>query len=260
MLLSDKTNVSALIGDHCAHPLLLGLANIHMSTHLKPSSDAFLLAALLPIPKFIHKNKCMCGVLLDCLLHECLNTVLEPLKQAAHIRIMMNDPLGNLQLCYTPLVSYVVDTPEACMLAAVGGKTSLVMTAMYLQFGDSFQHPPRMKRFTLQQLQGIDVNPDDFKEYFKAAQKHCLNGVSKPFFHNWPLSDPSQFFTPEALHDWHKLSWDHDIKWAINIISAKELDFRFSVLQPSTGYRHFGEGISHLTKSLAGCNEMYSSI
>ena len=42
--------------------------------------------------------------------------------------------------------------------------------------------------------------------------------------------------------------WDHDIKWAINIIGAKELDFRFSVLQPSTGYRYFGEGISHLTK------------
>ena len=87
----------------------------------------------------------MCGVLLDRLLHECLNTVLDPLKQAARIGIMMNDPLGNLRLCYTPLVSYVVDTPEACMLAAVGGKTSLVTTAMYLQFGDSFQHAPQTK-------------------------------------------------------------------------------------------------------------------
>lgn len=116
------------------------------------------------------------------LLHECLNTVLKPLKQAARIGIMMNDPLGNLWLCYMPLISYIVDTPEVCMLAAVGGKTSPVTTAMYLQFGDSFQHPPWTKQFTLQQLQGIDVNPDDFKEYFKAAQKHCLNGVSKPFF------------------------------------------------------------------------------
>jgi len=142
MLSSDKTNISTLVGDHCAHPLLLGLANIHMLTCLKLSSDAFLLAALLPIPKFIHKNKCMCSVLSDCLLHKCLDIVLEPLKQAAHLGIMMNDPSGNLWLCYTPLVSYVVDTPEACMLAAVGGKTSPVTTVMYKQFGDSFHHPP----------------------------------------------------------------------------------------------------------------------
>ena len=162
-----------------------------MSTCLKSSSDAFLLAALLPIPKFIHKNKRMCGLLSDRLLHECLDIVLEPLKQAAHVGIMMNDPLGNLRLCYTPLVSYVVDTPEACMLAAVAGKMSPVTTAMYKQFGDDFRHPPRTKRFTLQQLQDIDVDPDNFEEYFKAAQQHCLNGVAKPFFRNWPLSDPS---------------------------------------------------------------------
>ena len=248
MLSLDKTNISALVGDRCAHPLLLGLANIRMSTRLKLSSDAFLLSALLPIPKFIHKNKRTCGLLSDRLLHECLDIVLEPLKQAARIGIMMNDPLGNLRLCYTPLVSYIVDTPEACMLAAVAGKMSPITTAMYKQFGDSFRHPPRTKGLTLQQLQDIDVNPNDFEEYFKAAQKYRLNGVAKPFFRDWPLSDPSRFFPPEPLHDWHKMFWDHDVKWAINIVSAKELDFRFSVLPPSNGYRHFGEGISHLTK------------
>ena len=157
MLSSDKINISALVSDCCAHPLLLGLANIRMSTHLKLSSDAFLLSALLLIPKFIHKNKCTCGLLSDCLLHECLDIVLEPLKQAARFGIMMNDPLGNLQLCYTPLVSYIVDTPEVCMLAAVAGKTSPIITEMYKQFRDSFQHPPWTKGLTLQQLQDIDV-------------------------------------------------------------------------------------------------------
>ena len=138
MLLSDKMNISALVGDRCAHPLLLGLTNIHMSTRLKLSSDAFLLVTLLPIPKFIHKNKRMCGMLTDHLLHECLDITLEPLKQAACLGIMMNDLLGNLRLCYTPLASYMVDTPKACMLAGVGGKTLPVMTAMYKHFGDNF--------------------------------------------------------------------------------------------------------------------------
>ncbi|KAF8546482.1 hypothetical protein OG21DRAFT_1397664, partial [Imleria badia] len=53
---------------------------------------------------------------------------------------------------------------------------------------------------------------------------------------------------PEALHEWHKRFWDHEVQWAINIVGAAELNFRFSVLQPVTGFRHFGEGISHLKK------------
>ena len=248
MLSSDKMNISALVGDRCAHPLLLGLANIHMLTRLKLSSDAFLLIALLPIPKFIHKNKRMHGMLTNHLLHECLDITLELLKQAACLSIMMNDPLGNLRLCFTPLASFMVDTPEVCMLTGVGGKTSAVTTAMYKHFGDNFQHPPRMKMFTLQQLENIDVDPDNLEQYFKAAQEYCLNGVPRPFYHNWAFSDPSQFFTPEALHQWHKFLWDHDIKWCINIVGAAELDFHFSVLQPSIGYSHFGEGISNLMK------------
>ncbi|KAG2096724.1 uncharacterized protein F5147DRAFT_778233 [Suillus discolor] len=57
ILSSDKTCITALSGDRVAHPLLISLTNIHMDIHLKSSSNAFLLAALLPVPKFIHKNK-----------------------------------------------------------------------------------------------------------------------------------------------------------------------------------------------------------
>ncbi|KAF9232757.1 hypothetical protein BU15DRAFT_67191 [Melanogaster broomeanus] len=157
--------------------------------------------------------------------------------QAARIGIMMNDPVGNLRLCYKPLACYIVNTPEACMLAGVRGKTSPVMTAMYKQFD-----------FTLDQLQAINADPENLEQYFKAAQFYHLNGVNRPFWRDWPLSDPSKFFNPEVLHHWHKGSWDHDVKWSINIVGKKELDFRFSILQPVTGYRHFGEGISHLKK------------
>ncbi|KAG2089232.1 uncharacterized protein F5147DRAFT_529159, partial [Suillus discolor] len=75
----DKTCITSLSGDHVAHPLLISLANIHMDTRLKSSSNAFLLTALLPVVKFIHKNKRMRGVLQDRLIHHCLDIVLEPL-------------------------------------------------------------------------------------------------------------------------------------------------------------------------------------
>ncbi|KAG1879921.1 hypothetical protein F4604DRAFT_1880050 [Suillus subluteus] len=85
ILSSDKTNISALTGDRVAHPLLISLANIFMKTCAKMTSDSFLLTALLPVPKFIHKNRRMRGILEDRLIHQCLDIVLELLKQAARV-------------------------------------------------------------------------------------------------------------------------------------------------------------------------------
>ncbi|KAG1812779.1 uncharacterized protein BJ212DRAFT_1233943, partial [Suillus subaureus] len=51
ILSSDKTNISMMTGDRVAHPLLISLTNIHMSTRLKSSSNTFVLTALLPVLK-----------------------------------------------------------------------------------------------------------------------------------------------------------------------------------------------------------------
>ena len=111
ILSSDKTNISVLTGDRIAHPLLISLANIKMATRLKLSSHAFLLAALLPVLKFVHKNKQMKGILEDRLIHQCLDIVLEPLKRAAQVGVMLSNPWGHNRYCFTPLASYIVDTP-----------------------------------------------------------------------------------------------------------------------------------------------------
>ncbi|KJA24333.1 hypothetical protein HYPSUDRAFT_136390 [Hypholoma sublateritium FD-334 SS-4] len=215
---------------------------------MKSSNHAFLLLALLPVPKFIHCKKRIQGLLQDRLIHECLDYVLQPLKTAASIGIMMSDPLGSRCFCFTPLAAYIVDTPESTLLAGVSGKTSSVTMATYKQFGDSFCHEPRTASTTLAQLHSIEaeIDPWSVEEYFEAAMKFRLNGVHRPFWADWPLSDPSVFLTPEPLHHWHKVFWDHDAKWCINAVGAAELDFRFSVLQPHTGLRHFDEGISAL--------------
>ncbi|KAF9224150.1 hypothetical protein BS17DRAFT_766776 [Gyrodon lividus] len=39
--------------------------------------------------------------------------------------------------------------------------------------------------------------------------------------------------------------WD-DMKWCLNAVGEDELDFRFSILQPITSYRHFKDGVSKL--------------
>jgi hypothetical protein len=137
--------------DRMAHPLLISLANIMADFHIKSSNNAFILLALLPVLKFLHKNKKAHGILGDCLMHACLNFVLKPLKIGASIGIMMTDPLSYCRFCFTPCAAYMVDTQEAMMLAGVASKTSHLTLASYKQFSDSFWHQPHMALITLSQ-------------------------------------------------------------------------------------------------------------
>lgn len=251
VLSSDKTNISAKTGNRMAHPLLISLANIDMDTRNKSLNHLFLLLALLPIPTFIHLSKKVQGVLASRLFHACLDIILKPLKIAAQIGIMMTDPLGWRRFCFTPLAAYIVDTPESALISGVGAKTSSVTMATYKQLGDNFRHEPRTASTTLAQLMALEstVNPWSLESYMKESkEKFHLNGVHRPFWRDYPLSDPSVFLTPEPLHHWHKQFWDHDVKWCITALgeNGQEIDFRFSVLKPHTGFRHFKEGISKL--------------
>ena len=249
LLSSDKTTISVMTGDRLAHPLLISLANIKMDYRSKGSHHAFQLLALLPIPKFTEKDKSLRGVFENRVIHECLDFILSPLKMAAKIGVMMNDARGFSRYCFTPLAAYIADTPEAAMLSGVCRKTSHLTLATYKEFGDPHQHTPRIGSDTLTKLQTLATSIDptaDIKAYVHAAKKLRLNGVHLPFWRDWPLADPSIFFPPEPLHHWHKQFWDHDVKWCIHVLGEHEIDFRFSVLQPHTGFRHFREGISKM--------------
>ncbi|KAF9455364.1 hypothetical protein BDZ94DRAFT_1316309 [Collybia nuda] len=251
ILSSDKTNITTMTGGRMAHPLLLSLANINMGFRMKASNNAFVLLALLPVPNFIHPESTVRGMLENRLIHECLDFILQPLKVAAEVGIMMSDPLGQLRYTFTALAAYIVDTPESAVLAGVSVKTSSVTMATYRQLGDSFQHEPRTASTTLAQLADLEtiVNPWDLKEYKKLSlEKYHLNGVHRPFWRDWPMAEPCQFLTPEPLHHWHKMFWDHDAKWCIHAVGGAEIDFRFSILHPHTAYRHFGTGISKLNQ------------
>jgi Plavaka transposase len=237
-----------MTGNRIAHPLLISLANIAMDFRTKASNDLFLLLALLPIPKFIHSDRKVCGVLESRLFHLCLDIILEPLKKATQFGISMEDPLGLSRVCFPSLAAYIVDTPESALVACVAGKTSSVTMASFKQFGDDYRHEPRTPSITLARLHAIEsvVDPWELEAYVKESMKHRLNGVHRPFWRDWPLADPSVFLTSEPLHHWHKQFWDHDVKWCMNAVGKAEFDFRFAVLHPQTGFRHFKEGISSL--------------
>ena len=134
------------------------------------------------------------------------------------------------------------------MLATVGGKTLPITMVMFKQFGDPFHHEPRTCSTTLTQLSVArsKVNPIDIKAFFREAQHFRLNGVHEPFWGDYPLVCPSSFLTPEFLHLLHRESWDHNVKWCINVIGTAEIHFRFSILQPIVGFQHYKSGITRL--------------
>ncbi|KAI6001429.1 hypothetical protein EDD15DRAFT_2158658 [Pisolithus albus] len=95
-------------------------------------------------------------------------------------------------------------------------------------------------------LSRIQCDPNDVERYFALCKDFRLSGVAEPFWRNWPLSDPANFLTPEPLHHWYRKFWDHDVQWCKNALGAPELDFRYSVLHPIVGMRHFKDGITAL--------------
>lgn len=235
-----------MTGNRQAHPVLISCADIDMDFRMKASHHTFLLLAIFPIPKFTEKNPEVRGMLVARLYHECMDIVLEPLKIAARIGIMMDDALGARRYCFTPLAAFIVDTPESNVISCVKQKTSSVTLASYKQLGDEFKHETRTAEHTLALIAKLvaTVDPMNLDEFEKAAKLLGLNGVLSPFWRDWVLAQPPNFLTPEVLHHWHKLFGDHDLKWCIALVGAAEIDFRFSLLRPHTGMRHFKEGIS----------------
>jgi hypothetical protein len=82
-----------------------------MECQMCASSHAFVLLAILPEAHLIAPMEVQ-GVLGNHLFHECMDLVVEPLKTTAHIGIMMSDPVSNHQYCFTPLATFIADTPE----------------------------------------------------------------------------------------------------------------------------------------------------
>ena len=159
-------------GNRMAHPVLISLANIDTRIHSKMSLHAYLLLALLPIAKFIHKSTHVCSLLQDQLIHKVLNVILAPLKTAAAVGVMMSDPVGNLHYCFMLIAAWIADTPEESLLAATGPKVSPVTVATSKQFGDACQHESHTADKTLTAIRTAcsQYSPNDYNNFLKAVR------------------------------------------------------------------------------------------
>ncbi|KAG6855732.1 hypothetical protein H0H87_011534 [Tephrocybe sp. NHM501043] len=164
--------------------------------------------------------------------------------------------------------------PEQHMISCVTASAPPIFLAKATEFDDSTQHPCCTRTSTLQLIKSLYAVHHSWAQldsFICASKKIDLLGVHQPYWcdwgvavganpalvgpftsdPNWGAANPSLFLTPDALHAWHKFFFDHVIKWIVNIIGAKELDYCLSIQQCHIGTQSWPNGISKL-KQLTG--------
>jgi hypothetical protein len=231
----------------------MSLDNIDSRVRKKSSTHSFCLLALLPKVSFPEvKDKKLNRTLRDRVLHECLRIILEPIRIISHTGEVMEDPLGQLRMCYTVLSMYIVDLLEAIRLRGVTSLRSPVTTAKSSQLGDSFRHKRRWLSRTKKTIDDLKRHYDpvtEIREFAKEAAKRGLTGVINLFWDGWQHCEPSVALTFDVLHSGHKYWADHMFQWCIRALGRSELDMRYSVLPHRIGYRHFSKGVTVLKKT-----------
>jgi hypothetical protein len=248
LLGSDKTHLTVFAGDKNAWPLYLSIGNIKSSVRNKPKNHTWVLVAYLPIARFLD-DKSIHTVLQSRLFHQCIELALKPLKETAQ-GVIMTDSLGAQRRCFPVLAAYLADYPEQLLVNAAAHNTSPTTWAFGRDLGNSRPSSPRGKYEILAMIAELErsVGSADIAAYETAAKLKGLNGVNRPFWREMRWYRPDLCVAPDILHGVHRFWRDHILKWVINLVGEEELDKRVKALQPEVGFRHFKDGISHLSQ------------
>jgi Plavaka transposase len=215
----------------------------------RPSNDAWMLIAYLPIVEFLDDDKIR-TTLTNRLWHQCIrivvSTLIEPGINGRHIC----DSVGHVRHCYPLVAGHLGDLPEQCLVTIASRATSPVAIVSSSQFGDPTPRPPRTREWILQQVDACCalVDATNVKAYQKVAKEKGLNGVHVPYWIDLPKYQPELVVCPDILHGVVRFWRDHPLAWSRKLVNAKEYDKRLTSLQYIPGYRHFKSGISHLSQ------------
>jgi hypothetical protein len=245
----DSTCLTNFSGGKKAWPVMMSIGNIHSKVRNSPSNRAWILIAYIPIVDFLDDDKIR-TTLQNRVFHQCMEVVLQPLIKYGTTSVFMTDSIGATRAIYPILAANICDYPEQCLTTCAGYLSSPVTTARYLDLGSDTLLPPRTREWILSQIQGAsaEADPNDVKAYLKAAKERGLNGVHLPFWRNLPRYSPEIAVGPDVLHGLIKCFHDHILKWSLKLIGAEEYDMRLRALQPVIGYKHFKNGIKHLSQ------------
>ncbi|KAG2348107.1 hypothetical protein BDR05DRAFT_875505 [Suillus weaverae] len=118
IIVTDKTQLTQFSGSKSAYPVYLTLGNIPRAIRHKSSQQACILIGYLSVDKIsnskLSKKEKMSRI--QCLFHDSMRTILEPLKEAGQTGMDVVGGDGKVQRIHPVLACYVADYPEQCLV------------------------------------------------------------------------------------------------------------------------------------------------
>lgn len=242
ILSSDKTNLTQFSGDKQAWPVYMSVANVDKETRRKPSERATVLIGYIPVCKltcFSASRRSLEGYQL---FHDCMRTLLLPLKEAGQSGVDMVCADGFIRTVYPIMAAYVADYPEQCLVACCQENSCPICTVNPKDRGGYLT--TSVLRDPDKTLEAIyDKAAGNRPEYFKSNHLRLVN----PFWRDLPHCNIFLCFMPDLLHQLHKgVFKDHLVSWATAAVNggAAEVDDRFRSMALHPDLRHFKKGIT----------------
>lgn len=264
LLASDATQLSTHSGDVAAHAVYMSLANLDKSTRANTSEHAWILVAYIPKSKFQHAiaamenrpeavRKKLLGVLNRRLFHRCMEIITRPLRRTQPHNVI--DPEGNIRSVLYELIGYIADLEEQWMIAGLGKQTCPHCDCDAKHLGDHEFAPPRTPADILRSIQKIKQDYKDawarspsLEEFVNLAGGQHLNGVDKPFWKSLPQLNIFEVLSPDLLHGFHKLFYDHIYQFNLTGMGKDEYNARVRSQIHLAGDRAFIHGVSHISQ------------
>lgn len=241
ILATDKTRLTLFSGDKEAWPVYLTIGNIDKKIRRRPSARATTLIAYLPVTKlecFTDNERSNVGYQL---FHQCMESLLEPLKTLGIEGVDMTCADGWVRRVYPILAAYVADFPEQCLVACCQQSRCPRCLVPQDKRGSPGWWDPRDHKKTVETL---TQRAEGLKT--RAFISQGLRRV-QPFWASLPHTDIFQCFTPDIHHQLHKgIFKDHIVAWSTQAADggSDEVDRRFKSMTKHPKLRHFKQGIS----------------
>ena len=248
ILSSDKTLITQF-GGKSAYPVYMAIGNLPKEIRRKPSWNAHILFAYLPIASLDHvSNQASKKRMILNLFHACMHTVLKPLEAAGLDGFSISSGDGQKRRGHPIVAAYCCDYME--QIVVVGCKMG------ECPLGDIAAEDlgnPKAKcntRDLNQVLKALATYQSDPDHFISACRTAHIKPIPSPFWKNLPYCNIFHCITPDILHQLYQGLIKHLTEWILAAYPHTELDARCRRLPPNHQVRHFFKGItplSHLT-------------
>ncbi|KAI0703890.1 hypothetical protein C8T65DRAFT_810535 [Cerioporus squamosus] len=176
-----------------------------------------------------------------------MSRVLQPLISAGETGIAIASGDGVVRRGHPILAVYVGDYPEQVLVTGckTGECPKCPIHRDDVGSTTDSDRPMRDLSKILDALDALDEGPRAFK---KACEDAGIKPLAEPFWKDLPYTHIHYAITPDILHQLYQGVVKHLLGWIQEAYGDDEIDARCRRLPPNHHLRHFGKGLSNLSR------------